>query len=39
MQPIELVIPAEFEDYVDPSWTEKPASITFEEHRAQFVRQ
>ena len=33
-QPSEMVIRAEFEDYVEPSWTEKPDSMTFEEHRA-----
>ena len=33
-QPQELDIPAEFEDYVEPFWTEMPTSMTFEEHRA-----
>ena len=33
-----MVILAEFEDYAEPSWTERPASKTFEEHRAELMR-
>ena len=32
-QPKEMEILAEFEEYVEPIWTERPASMTFEEHR------